>query len=201
MRGEPRRFLCMPDYYSPHATHALARPLVLTGFVNHVTSRVAHAAASLSGIPLRSLDELIEHALGGSAHQVIRRAGLGAWRDREDCELAKALRDLPAPIIAAGEGTLARSNNLDLVLQHSDLVYLYLPADDACQLAGQQAADFGATIRAEIATLVPDVEEGLRILFDRRRFVYEQADTTVDVRAQSHLQVAHSLLSMLSNDG
>ena len=86
----------MDGYYDPHPTHHLERPLVLVSFVNHLTRSVASTLASMTGLPLGLLDELVEHQMGGSAHHVIESRGLEAWRQVEKQELAKSVRSRPA---------------------------------------------------------------------------------------------------------
>lgn len=188
----------MEGYYDPHPTHHLERPLVLVGFVNHLTRSVASTLASMTGLPLGLLDELVEHQLGGSAHHVIEARGLEAWRRSETQELAKAVRARPAGVIALGEGVLADPDNLNLVLEESDLVYLSLPEPEACLWASQQSANHGASLWAEVQAIGGPHQQSLQGLFEARRFNYELAHLTIDVSRQSVLQIANRLKERLT---
>ena len=188
----------MEGYYDHHPTHHLDRHLVLVSFVNHLTRSVASTLASMTGLPLGLLDELVEHQMGGSAHNVIEAAGLGAWRQTEKQELLKAAGSRPAGVIALGEGVLADPDNLNLTLDKSDLVYLYLPEPEACLWASQQSANRGASLWAEVQAIGGPRDESLQGLFEGRRFGYELAHHTIDVSRQSVLQIANQLRDRLT---
>ncbi len=188
----------MEGYYDYHPTHHLERPLVLVSFVNHLTRSVAHTLASTTGLPLRLLDELVEHQMGGSAHRVIEERGLPAWRQCEKQELIKSVRSRPAGVIALGEGVLADPDNLNLALDKSELVYLSVPEGEACRWASQQSASYNASLWAEVQAINGPPEESLQALFEGRRFAYELAHYTIDVSDRSILQTADELRDRLS---
>jgi shikimate kinase len=187
----------MDGYYDNHPTHRLERPLALVGFVNKLTRNVAHTLAASTGLPLSLLDELVEHQLGGSAHKVIEERGLTAWRETEKRELAKVLRTRPASVIALGEGVLSDPDNMNVVLDGSELVYLFLPVEEACNLAGQQSANHSASLWAEAQEIDGSNEESLRALHEGRRFNYELAHRTLDVTRLSPLDAANHLREQL----
>jgi shikimate kinase len=189
--------LDMNGYYDSHPTHRLERPLALVGFVNHLTRNVASTLAASTGLPLSLLDELVEHQLGGSAHKMIEEQGLAAWREVEKLELAKVLRARPASILALGEGVLADPDNMNRVLETSELVYLFLPPEEACSRAGQQSANHSASLWAEAGTIEGDDGESLRALHEGRRFNYELAHRKLDVSQRSSLEVANLLREQL----
>ncbi len=187
----------MDGYYDHHPTHKLERPLALVGFVNHLTRSVAHTLAASTGLPLSLLDELVEHQLGGSAHKVIDQQGLAAWREMEKTELAKILRSRPASIIALGEGVLSDPDNMNGVLEMSELVYLFLPVEEACFRAGQQSANHSASLWAEAREIEGADEESLRALHEGRRFNYELAHRRLDVSRRTPVEAANTLRGQL----
>ena len=187
----------MDGYYDHHPTHALEQPLALVGFVNHLTRNVAHNLAASTGLPLSLLDELVEHQLGGSAHKVIDQQGLAAWREVEKAELAKTLRAQPPSIIALGEGVLSDPDNMNVVLDRSELVYLFLPVEEACYRAGQQSANHSASLWAEAKEIEGTNDESLRALHEGRRFNYELAHRKMDVSRLSPLDAANHLRKRL----
>lgn len=188
----------MEGYYDYRPTHHLERPLVLVGFVNHLTRSIACTLASMTGLPLALLDELVEHRMGASAHKAIDRHGLAAWRVLEREELFKALRSTPPAVIAVGEGVLTNPNSLNVVLEKGELVYLYLPEEEACRRASQQSANHSASLWVEVAATGGTHEEGLRALFELRWFTYELAHHTIDVSNRSCLDVANYLRDRLA---
>jgi shikimate kinase len=175
----------MEGYYDYHATHRLERPLALVGFVNRVTRAVAHCLSATTGLPLGIVDELVEHHAGASVYQLLEKHGLGALRDAEERELSKLLRADAPMIVALGEGALVRPDSLNALLTQTDLVYLYLPSETACRQAVQQSIRQRASLWAELGTREGDDLEGLRAIFERRRFLYELAQTRIDVSDQS----------------
>lgn len=188
----------MEGYYDYHPTHYLERPLTLVSFVNHLTRSVAHTLASMTSLPLSLLDELVEHQMGASAHRVIGERGITAWRRTEKQELEKVMRSRPAGVVALGEGTLSDPDSLNLVLEGSDLVYLYLPEDQACHWASQQSANRSASLWAEVHSVGGTHEESLRILFEGRRFAYELGHRIIEVSNQSIIETANQLRGHLS---
>lgn len=188
----------MQGYYDNHPTHYLQRPLTLVSFVNHMTRSVAHTLASTTGLPLRLIDELVEHALGGSAHKVIAGKGLDAWRAAEKCAIARALGSRPASVIALGEGTLADPDSMNLVLDTSELVYLCLPELDARRWASQQSANHSASLWAEVDAIGGPHDESIQALFEGRRYTYELAHLTIDASKQSLLDTSNLLRDRLT---
>lgn len=188
----------MDNYYDYHPTHQLKKPLVLISFVNELTRAVANSLASTTGLPLRLIDDVVEHRLAASAIEFLAGAELEAWREREKQELAAALRSQPAAVVAVGEGALSDAESLALVLAESDCVYLYLSVSEAQRLALEQGANRKATLLAELRTGGADLEAGLMDLYERRRVVYEQAHRSVDVWKRSPIDVSRKLLDLLA---
>jgi shikimate kinase len=188
----------MQGYYDNHPTHNLQRPLALVSFVNHMTRSVAHTLASTTGLPLSLIDELVEHELGGSAHKVIADSGLDAWRAAEKRAVARALGSRPASVIALGEGALADPDSLSLVLDTSELVYLYLPEGDARRWASQQSANHSASLWAEVDAIGGPRNESIQALFEGRRYTYELAHFSLDASQQSLLDTSNLLRDRLT---
>jgi shikimate kinase len=188
----------MQGYYDYHPTHHLDRHLTLVSFVNQLTRTVAHTLASTTGLPLSLIDELVEHELGGSAHKIIESRGLDVWRSAEKREVAKAVASRPPSIIALGEGTLSDPDSLNLALDASELVYLYLPGVDACRWASQQSANHSASLWAEIDAIGGPHYSSLQALFEGRRYGYELAHLTIDTSKQSLLDTSNLLRDRLT---
>jgi shikimate kinase len=187
----------MQGYYDHHPTHRLERSLALVSFVNHMTRTVAHRLACMTGLPLSLLDELVEHQVGASSHKAIRENGLSVWREVEKTELAKAIASQPPTILALGEGALGDPDNLRLSLEAAELVYLFMPGDQACHRASLQPANHGASFWAEVEARGGVPEEAMRELFEGRHFAYGLAHYTLDASRQSLSDTANQLLDRL----
>ena len=184
-------------YYDYHPTLALTRPLVLVSFVNELTRAVANSLASRTGLPLRLLDDIVEHQLGASSVELLSGAGLVEWREIEREELARAVHSNPPAIVALGEGALDNDDSLERVMAETDLVYLYMSLGEAQMRALDQPPNRKATLFAELPSDAGSLEEELMYLFHRRRAGYERARFSVDVHGQSLAAIGVQILGML----
>jgi shikimate kinase len=187
----------MNDYYSYHPTHKLDRPLALISFANALTRKVAHEAASLTGLPAIHLDDSIQHFYGVSSHTIIQERGLRAWRYAESRELGKALTETPPSILSLGEGAIEDLDDLQLVLDSARLVYIHLPLDDAVRLAGRQDSVRGATLWAEAAALGDSWDENIRALYAKRHFNYKMAHYTIEASNLSTKAITEHLMRLI----
>lgn len=187
----------MQDYYDYHPTHSLERPLVLISFVNELTRAVASSLASTTGLPLRLLDDLVEHQLGASALEIVSGVGLAEWRRAERVALANVVRSRPAAILALGEGALNHARGLETVLAETDYVYLYLSLADAQQLVVEQTLNRKATVLAEIAGDETCFDDELARIYSERRSIYERAPHSIDVRGQPIAGIVRTVSSLL----
>lgn len=85
----------MSGHYDYHPTHLLHKPLALVGFVNAITRKVARQLSSATGLPVTHLDDVIQHELGASSHEIIVNHGLRRWREVENRELGKPSPPIP----------------------------------------------------------------------------------------------------------
>jgi shikimate kinase len=129
---------------------------------------------------------------------VLADKGLDAWRAAEKRVIARALGSRPASVIALGEGTLADPDSLNLVLDTSELVYLYLPEVDARRWASQQSANHSASLWAEVDAIGGPHDESIQALFEGRRYTYELAHFTIDASKQSLLDTSNLLCDRLT---
>lgn len=189
----------MSGYYDYHPVYQLTRPVALVSFVNQLTRAVASSLASLGGLPLVLLDDLVQHRLGASAGEVVSERGLPAFRQEERQELTKAVASRPMGVIALGEGALSDRESLRLVLEETDLVYLYLSFDEARERARSQSFQHKATLVADVLERECAEAEGFDLLFAERRAGYENAHLTLDVWNQNVNDLVSVLLDRLSS--
>lgn len=187
----------MSGYYDYYPTHQLYRPLVLVGFVNAINRKVAHHLSSVSGLPAVHLDDLVQHELGASSHEIITGRGLKGWREVENRVLGKAISSSPHSIISLGEGAIDQYDDMNLVLGWTQMIYLHLPLEEAIRLAGQQNAVHGVTLWAEVQSRGGSWDEDIRALYDDRHFNYRMAPQVVDVTNRNINEVTNQILATL----
>lgn len=187
----------MQNYYDYHPTLSLTRPLVIVSFVDELTRTVANSLASTTGLPLRLLDDIVEHQLGASSVELLRGAGLAEWRNVEEAELARAVHSGPPAIVALGQGALDRDDSLERVVAETDLAYLYLSFREAQRRVAAQRPNRKATLLAELPSDGASFEENLMGLFTRRRAAYERARFSIDAHERTPAAIGIQILEML----
>ena len=102
----------MDDYYSPHPTTILKRPLALCGFWGAQIPETAVGIASVTGIPFVDVERRLEHHLGMRLQDYVDSAGFQQLLRVEEKELPKMI---PAygmpPIVALQPQTLLSAKN------------------------------------------------------------------------------------------
>jgi shikimate kinase len=187
----------MNGYYDYHPIHLLHKPLALVGFINSVTRKVAHQLSSMTGLPVIHLDDLVQHELGASSHDIIVKHGLRRWREVENRELGKAISSAPPSIISLGEGAVDQYDDLNVVIDWTQLTYLHLPLEEAIALAGRQNPSQGATLWAEVEARGGSWADALRFLYEERHFNYRMARNVVKLSDGDTQKAAHHLMSQL----
>jgi shikimate kinase len=167
------------------------------GFVNAFTRKVAHHLSSVSGLPAVHLDDLIQHDLGASTHEIIVNRGIKDWRAVENRILARAISTMPPSIISLGEGAIDEYDDLNLVLDWTHLVYLHIPVEEAIRQASRQNATQGATLWAEVESRGGSWEEGIRSLYEKRSFNYRMAHRTIELSSRNIGDVTNQLLAII----
>jgi shikimate kinase len=187
----------MSGYYDYHPTHLLHKPLALVGFVNAITRKVAHHLSSATGLPGTYLDDVIQHELGASSHEIIVNHGLRRWREVENRELGKAISSTPPSIISLGEGAIDHYDDLNLVLDWTNLIYLNLPSEEAIRLAARQDAIHGATLWSEVQSRSGSWDEAIHSLYKERHFNYRMARHVIQLSARNINAAAQKILTLL----
>ena len=167
------------------------------GFVNAVTRKVAHHLSSVSGLPAIHLDDLIQHELGASTHEIIVKRGLKELREAENRALGRAFSSSPPSIISLGEGAVDHFDDVSLVLDWTQMIYLHLPIEEALQLAGRQNTVQGATLWAEVQARGKSWDESIRALYKDRHFNYRMAPQVIDMTHQNINDVTDQILVTL----
>lgn len=116
----------MEGYYDHHPTHGLSRHLVVAGYLGDLNRTMAFRLGSMTGLPVQSLDRLIEHHAGKSVWDLIWSEGEERYRRLESEILSQTLGQRPFGILGLGDGALIDEANQRRVAETSDLVVLDL---------------------------------------------------------------------------
>ena len=187
------------SYYDAHATHILHRPLVIVSLVNQLSRAVAQVLTSTTGLPLRVIDELVEHHFGAAADVIVAAQGLDGWRQAEQRLFWQALAESPPPVIAADEGVVEQPRDVDRLQETSDLILLQLDEETANRLAAGHSSRQRAILDAKLAA-VNDSQgaDALAVLLARRQAIAARASRVLDMTAISSYEAATLLREQLA---
>jgi shikimate kinase len=173
--------------------------LAFVGFVNALTRKVVHHLSSVSGLPEVHLDDLIQHELGASSHEILTHRGVREWREAENSMLAKAISLSPPSILSLGEGAVDQYDDLNVVLDWTQLIYLHLPVEEAVRQASRQNAVQGAILWAEVQSREGLWDEDIRSLYEERAFNYRTAHHVIELSNRKIRDVTSEILAMIPN--
>lgn len=184
------------DYYSHEAQLVLDRHLALVGHLADDTRRVGLMVSSLSGLPLRDVDRLVEHQAGMSLWELVARYGEEQYRSLERRELARTLDDQPPGVLVLGDGALLDEGNLRRVLERARLVRLDLDLAN-CYWRLRSRVGTGLwhpVMRGPLAGI-----EDLRPFFAARDPGFSRSHHSVQWDGRSYREVAREVLGLLEN--
>jgi shikimate kinase len=187
----------MEDYYSPHPTLSLSRPLALISFPGEEHRRAGHALASRTGLNFIDLDRWIEHEAGSTLKELVAAAGTAALRRQETEQLQRALRGRPHGVIALSQDLLMDPFNLDLVLSGTLLVVLQRNLQDAFGHWTRSLARRPPT-HPSLPHPLASAEE-LAPWYEARQGGFRRAHHTLDLSRQTSGQVAAKLRSLVES--
>ncbi|HYJ45772.1 MAG TPA: shikimate kinase [Pyrinomonadaceae bacterium] len=152
---------------------ALARTIIITGFMGAGKTTVAAALAHRLRCRILDLDSLIEERSGRTPQEIIDGDGEKRFREIETEALRYALSQGRAQVLALGGGTWTMTANRALINEQGALtVWLDAPFE----LCWRRVA--GERVSRPFAR----DEESARLLYDARREFYDQARLHVKVR-------------------
>lgn len=186
----------MDGYYDYHPLHALDRPLVIAGYLADETRVVGFRLAALTGLPVNSLDRLVEHRAGKSVWDLIWNDGEPAYRRLESELLARSLRERPHGILALGDGALIDDDNLRQVRRAAHLVVLDLDLPNLYwRLKGSGEADkeFWHPLHAGPVERF----EQIKPFYQRRQPGFASADHRVEMAGRGSAQTVERLIKLL----
>lgn len=184
----------MTDYYSYESKLVLDHHLALAGHLSEDTRRVGSTVSSLTGLPLRDVDRLVEHRAGMSLWELVARHGEERYRSLEHRELQRALEDTPPGVLVLGDGTLIDEGNRRRVNECCRLVVLHLDMANCYWRLRSRVGDglWHPVERGRLAGI-----ETLRPFFDERRAGFRAAQHTIEWNGRSHRDMAKEVLRLL----
>lgn len=182
------------DYYSHESQLALDRHVALVGHLVDDTRRVGLMVSSLSGLPLRDVDRLVEHQAGMSLWELVARYGEERYRSLERRELGRALDDMPPGILVLGDGLLIDEDNLRRVLERTRLVCLDLDLANCYWRLRSRVGDglWHPVVRGPLGGI-----DDLRPYFEARDAGFSRCHHTVQWGGRSYREVAREVLGLL----
>jgi shikimate kinase len=163
--------------------------VVLVGFMASGKSTVGESLARLLGWTLVDIDAQIEEEAGATVGEIFRSRGEAFFREKER-ELAVALQERDAVVVAAGGGAFANAATREALRRGATTVWLRC---DLETILGRVAFDGSRP-------LAPDRETIAR-LFAEREPAYRLADLAVDAAGRPPEVVAREIAaSLLAGD-
>ena len=187
------------DYYDPHPTLLLERPLALVGFMASGVGAIARGLTARTGLPLADLTRWVESTAGMSCSQLFLERGPSALAEAEWYAFAQAVADTPAGVIALPHGALLHAEINRRARNETHLIYVERPLDVLFERAVAQLADRPASI-PEFMLAPPRSIEDLALYFAEREPEYRKAPTILMARDLHDQEVVETLLQSLRDD-
>jgi shikimate kinase len=169
--------------------------IVLLGYMGSGKSTIGRSFASLQGSKFVDLDNYIEKKEGMSVSKIFEKYGVIRFRKVEKQSLAEVLTSNKGIVIALGGGTPCYYDNMKLVNDHSDSVYLQMSVKSLTERLWQekQQRPIIAAIneRSELQEFIG------KHLFERNHF-YQQAQHSLLVDSLSVDEVLEKLENLLA---
>ena len=191
----------MDDYYSPHPTMVLKRPLAICGFWGARVPETAIRISCVTGIPVVDIERGLEHHLGMSLGEFVDINGPHRLLAEEEKYLPRMLPTgvLP-PIVILRPQTMLSSRNRRLLLSRTETVYLNRSVD---QLFSRiiDLYDRGDRSRFQgIPVENPRDLSQISDLLDTYRRYYHKADHIIDVE-EHPMRVAEKIQDRIQVSG
>ena len=162
----------------------------IIGFKNSGKTTIGRQLAELMGLRFIDLDEYIEEREGKPVTEIYTRLGDEGFRRIEWKALRHAVRD-DNLVIATGGGAPCHCENMTLMEQHGDVIYLRV-SDDTLVSRLTRAAIDRPIVKGKSETELREYVTGLR---DRCEHHYERARYIVDGDNLNPADVADMLRS------
>ncbi len=167
--------------------------IILTGFMGCGKTSVGIRLSYRMRRTMTDTDKKIERLYHMSVPEIFEKLGEEAFRDMETQCLEKLLEEPKGQIIAVGGGLPVRGCNRRLLKKLGWVVYLRIKPETVCsRLAGD-------TSRPLLQG--GDKEEKVRMLMEKRAFLYEEAaDLIIDVDEKTIDVIADEILEKVEGE-
>jgi shikimate kinase len=160
------------------------RPIAIVGFMGCGKTAVARILAAQLNREMVDLDERITELTGHTPAELISKEGEQPFRSIESAALVELLRSGFEGVVALGGGCWIQSTNRVLLAERDALtVWIDIPFEICWQRI---------ETAQEVRPLAPTKQEA-RILFDRRRGIYELAGIRITSSNEAVEQIARQV--------
>ncbi len=170
----------------------LQRSILLIGFRSVGKTTVAPLLARRCGTPWSSLDTIVERMTRLSIPEMVTLYGWEYFREWEG-QMMRMLLAQPPHVIDTGAGIVEHTDLFPLIEHCTWRIWLDLPWDQLLERYDPQN-------RPPLTSLPP--QEELRLLWDRRRPLYQQwANIRIEIAGKSPQQIADLIAVAAKQEG
>ena len=183
-------------YYDSHLGVSLPRPVVIASLPGGRGDEVAHAVASMTGLPLAHLDVHLMHRTGHGLARDVQVHGLPHMQREKAVVVNAALRRTPHPIVALGDVSMMSPHAWDTVLRSAETVYIEWTELEMLALLGQVSA----MKRRQYWQLTEHTFDGfdeVSCCFSASQVVLNECKHILQGRGRSSLELARDVMALL----
>lgn len=185
------------DYYEPHPSLRLARPLLLAGQIGCGAAAIGRTLTSRTGLTFFEVDRWIEHDAGCALAEIAAEYG-AAHVERQAQEVLERLLKQPRPgVVVFDRAWLPKGAGAALRLQ-ADLVHVKRPAAELLERLPRERHRGGEWLLGGVAWPI-QTEADLAPLLEQRRELLDEATIVLDAGTRHENELAAELLGSLSS--
>ena len=187
----------MNDYYEPHSSFRLTRPIVLGGQIGCGARLVGRMLCARTGLPFVEVDRQIEHEAGQSLARFAETHGTKRIAYRARAVLERLATQRPFPVIAL-DRAWPGADTAPLLRKQFDFVHIERPTHYLLDRIEKELHAAGSWLLGD-QPLVLRNESDLAPLLDEREPLFSEARILLDAGERHELQVAEELRSALES--
>ena len=187
----------MGGYYESHTGVHLSRPLITASLPGGRGDEVAHALASMTGLPLAHVDVHLMHRTGMGLASDVQSKGLNAMQIEKTKVLHAAMQRTPHPIIALGDVSVMAPSVWEEVRRSADTLYVEWSDLEMLSLLGQVSA-MKRRQYWQLAEVSFDGFDDVTRCFSASRAVLRECHQILSGRGRSSLELAGDVMQMMN---
>ncbi len=184
------------DYYDPHPTAVLARPLVLVGHPGSGVALTGRVVCARTGLPFNDIARLAEASAGMERTRVVAEQGMPELDRLERDALESALSRQPVGVIVMDSRLIADAGCRRALRGQARVAYLRRPVEALLKAIQGQLERAPASL-PEFVLGTPRNSEQLARHFEARERALAEFDRIVEAGRRTPTQVASDILESL----